>query len=1072
MREIDDWLEQLGLGEYAETFARNDIDFDVLVEISEHDLMELGVSFGNRKRLLRAIREQLEPPDPAAAGTAPREQPAPDPLEDDAERRQITVLFCDLVGSTDLSSRLPLEDYRELLGSYQRTTRRIVSEFGGYVARYLGDGLLAYFGYPQAGEDDAERAITAATALVPAVSAIASPQGEALACRIGIATGTVVVGGSVEAGGSREKTVLGVTPNFAARLQAEADENQIIIAPSTLSLVGGRVATRVIDFRTLKGIAGETPIIEVLGVRDTTRFEAHTGGHLGTMVGRSAELDLLTRRWNDAVSGNGGACFVLGEAGLGKSRLVEQLISGIQQPHTVLRCSCSPQHQSTPFHPIAHELERLAGFSAHDSESVRRAKLQSLLGRISPPSVERMETFYKLLSLGAREETPEGSEQNFLAATEAALLEHLSWSAAQRPALVLFEDVHWADPSTHALVSRLVDRAPELRALVLVTQRPGAAGEVSVSPSMSVLNLTPLSRDESRELLHGLTDSVRLDSELEQVILDRADGVPLFLEQLVQTAAETASTGAVPATLMDSLMGRLDRLGDGKRVAQAAAVIGRNFPFGLLAELLDMPPRALREQLARLEQSRIVLQRGFGGEVEYQFSHALLRDAAYDSLLRERRRHMHHRAARALVGQGHETGERIPETIAYHHEAAGEHVEAVRYWELAGRRARQRSASLESATHFARAIELLGHEDAAARSERELMLRLELYGQLVAVHGNAAPEVMENYELARELLPNVRDRRLAFRARHHMRTFYMVRGQLPQARVLGDELLRLAREIDDPALLVQAHRAHGLCLFALGELDAGRRHLERSIELYRPEVHAVQRFEYASDPLVLARCNLGWAYAFLGRSGDAIEHVTGAVRRAEELEHRHSLAFALSIEACTRQALDDAPGTTAAAERAMALSQVNGYPYWIAWNRMLLAWAELAPDDGTLGDYERGIEEYERTGARMMLPYFFTLHGELLVRLRRQTQALDALRRAEEEVRGTGTAFYEAEVHRLRAEALAASGEAPELLRSSLLEATTIATREGNALLAARVERTVRERLGPRLSVAGPGGRA
>jgi predicted ATPase len=579
-----------------------------------------------------------------------------------------------------------------------------------------------------------------------------------------------------------------------------------------------------------------------------------------------------------------------------------------------------------------------------------------------------------------------------------------------------------------------------------------------------------------------MTDDKRLPPEVLQQIVEKTDGVPLFVEEMTKAVLESGVLKAtneqyelvgslavltIPATLHDSLMARLDRLGLGKEVAQLAAAIGRQFAYALLRSVAPWDDAALQQGLRQLVAAELCYQHGIIPQATFVFKHALIRDAAYDSLLRARRRQLHGQIARVLESKRGSEQDYELETIAHHFEAAQEIDQAIVYWENAGLQARQRSANQEAAAHFTHAIDLLRgrgrHRDDA---ERELRLRVELGGQLIACYGNGALEVEENYTRAQALLEHVHDRQLTFRAQHGLRTFYMVRGLLQRARDIGEQLLQLAGELADDSLLLQAYRPHGLCLFAMGEFAAAQYYLEQAIALYQPHLHGSQRFEYISDPLVLARCNLGWALSFLGDRSAALEQTNRAIAFAEQLEHMHSLAFALSLAASTRQALGDLDATQSLAERTLLLSQTYGYPYWVAWAHMLLGWVhgQSGVQTPAAQEIEHGLDIYRGTGARMMLPYFLALLAETNMQHGQPQAALRHLEAAQERIDMTGTRFYEAEIYRLMGRLQADYFHAPQEARRAFLQAIDIAARQRNALLQHAAQQSLDELLGTQRS--------
>ncbi len=719
--DLRQWLAEIGLEQHAEIFAANDIDLDILPELSDEDLKELGLSLGHRRRLLRAIAElSCKQPTPAIEPAAP-----PGDAVRAAERRQLTVLFCDLVGSTELSARHDPEDLRELLGRYHDAMAAVVERHGGYVANYQGDGVLAYFGWPRADEDEAAQAVRAGLAAVAAAKALA------LQVHVGIASGTVVVG-DIEAAGRRQAgAIAGETPNLAARLEALAGPDQVVIGGLTRQLIGAAFILDDLGPQELKGIADPVRAWQVLAERPIeSRFDARTG-RLTPFVGREHELGLLLDRFHRAAAGEGQAVLLSGEAGIGKSRLVQQLQERLPA-HSPMRMQCSPFHTTTALHPVFRHLEHAAGFAAGDDPEAKLDKLETLLRQGVDDLAESMALLGPLLSLpasqryGTIELVAEQRKERVLR----LLVDLLLGLAARTPVLFLIEDAHWIDPVTHELVTHILARLADARILVLITHRPEFQSDWTRHPQVTVLTLTRLSREQGAAVVHavggdGLTDDVvgRIGR--------RAEGVPLFIEELTRSVldAGNAPDSNIPETLQGSLLARLDRLGpEVRELAQIAAVIGREFSAQLLSALVGKPEAALAPALERLVASQIVLPAGTAPEA-YVFRHALLQDAAYHALLLSRRRHHHGAVAATLERDFPQVAESQPDLVAQHYTAADMPERAIPFWLRAGERSRGRSAVLEAIGHFQRGLEMArALPESAARSRHILALLLALGG--------------------------------------------------------------------------------------------------------------------------------------------------------------------------------------------------------------------------------------------------------------------------------------------------------------------------------------------------------
>ena len=674
MQQIADWLEKLGMSEYAQRFVESDIDTSILRDLTDQDLKELGVSLGHRRKMLRAIAELA-----GAAPTTPEATLAQPKPQETAERRQVTVMFSDLVGSTALSARMDPEDLREVISAYQKCVAETVGRFGGFVAKYMGDGVLVYFGYPQAHEDDAERAVRAGLELVAAASSLKT-HGRT---RIGIATGVVVVGDLIGSGASQEQAIVGETPNLAARLQGIAEPNKVVIAEGTRRLLGNLFELEDLGAQDLKGIAG--PVRAWTAVRSASvegRFEAFHASGLTDLVGREEELELLLRRWSKAKTGEGQVVLISGEAGIGKSRLTAALLKNLAaEPHTRLRYFCSPQYTDSAFYPFIGQMERSAGFARDDASQARLDKLDALFAP-SLMSAEDVALIAEMLSLPndgrypVLNLTPPQRRQKNL---EGYVLQ-VGAFARQNPVLMIFEDAHWTDPTSLELLGRIVDRIADLRVLLIVTFRPEFEAPWIGRPHVTALTINRLAQRDIDAMIDRVVGNKLLPASIRQDIIERTDGIPLFVEEMTKAVLEAESEGdarltaanmpspalAVPASLHASLMARLDRLGAAKDVAQIGAAIGREFSHALLAAVVREPEAELRLALERLVTAGLLFRQGVPPHATYLFKHALVQDAAYGTLLREPRRALHARIAETIESQFAEIAESRPELLARH----------------------------------------------------------------------------------------------------------------------------------------------------------------------------------------------------------------------------------------------------------------------------------------------------------------------------------------------------------------------------------------------------------------------
>jgi class 3 adenylate cyclase/predicted ATPase len=1040
--EIGPWLESLGLGRYAQAFRDNDIDAALLPTLTADDLRELGVaSLGHRKRLLAAIGALTKPPEARPAAPAPGAALPVSP----AERRQLTVMFADLVGSTALSTRLDPEEVGEVLRAYRDAVAAAVARFEGHVAKYMGDGVLAYFGWPSAHEDEAERAVRAALAAVEAVGRLGTPGGARLACRVGLATGLVVVGEPVGEGAAREEAVVGETPNLAARLQGLAASGTVVLGEATRRLLGGLFELEELPAPALKGFDGPQRAFRVLGegaARD--RFEALRGTGGAPLVGREHELGLLLDRWERARDGEGQVVLLSGEPGIGKSRLLRALRERLAgEPHAALGQYCSPFHRTGTLHPVVGLLERVVRFDRGDPPSRKLDKLEAMLTPATADAAEAVPLVAALLSIptGDRYPPPALAPQRQKERTLEVLLDQLAGLAAARPVLDVFEDVHWADPTTLELLDLLVDRVRALPVLVLVTSRPGFAPRWTGRAHVTPLALGRLSRRQGAAVVGHLTGGKALPAEVLERIVERTDGVPLFVEELTKAVLEAGllreedegytlagplPPPAIPATLHDSLMARLDRLATPAReVAQVGAVIGREFGHGLLAAVAGVADGTLGDALERLVGAGLLFRRGVPPDATYAFKHALVQDAAYESLLKSRRQHWHARVARA-VEEGHPGATAAdPGLLAHHFARAGLTEKAAEYHEKAGRRALAASAAAEALAHFGQALEQLGALPASeGRLRRELAIRLAQGSGAIAAHGFTVPAVGEAYGRAAELCEELGEERELFPVLYGLGLHRLYRGELAAVTRGAERLLALAEGADDRGLLFFAHRAIAVAAWPAGDFARARCHVERALGLYAPEAHRTPASVYAFDPRVVCLDHLARALLPLGFPERALAVNDEAAAEARRVGHANSLALPLFYGGVMRQILGDREGVRARVDELARTAAEVGLGFWQIGAAILHGWllADAGDPAAGLAAIRRGVEEWRAAGAEYLLPYFLALAAQAELAAARPRAALDLLAEARGRVERTGEGWYAAEILRLEGEALLALG--------------------------------------------------
>ena len=859
MQQIADWLQNLGLGQYAQRFAENDINFAILADLTDQDLQEIGVtSLGHRRQLLRAITElkggETGTPKPAT------EYIAPVTPHDTAERRQVTVMFADLVGSTALSAHMDPEDLREVIAAYRKCAAETVRHLGGFVSQYLGDGVLVFFGYPQAHEDDAERAVRAGLQLVAAVAGLRTRA--SLQTRVGIATGLVVVGEIADAGGPQERGIIGQTPNLAARLQSSAEPNQVIIAESTRRLLGNLFELEDLGTKDLKGIAGPVRVWAALRPSSAaSHFEALHGTTLTDLVGREEELELLLRRWSKAKTGEGQVVLLSGEPGIGKSRLTAALLEAIApEPHTRLRNFCSPQHTDSALYPTIGQIERAAGFSRDDSWQAKLDKLDALLAQ-SSTSARDAALVAEMLSLpnDGRYPVLELAPQQRRQQTLEALVLQVATLSRQNPVLMVFEDVQWTDPTTLELFGLIVERIPTLHVLLIMTFRPEFEPPWIGRPYVTALTINRLGQREVSAMIDRVVGNKSLVESVREDIIERTDGIPLFVEEITKAVLEAESQRAaehaiavipppaleVPASLHASLMARLDRLGPAKEVAQIGAAIGREFSRALLAAVVRKPEEELNSALDRLLAAGLVFRQGVPPDTSYLFKHALVQDAAHGTLLREPRRALHARIAETLESQFADIVERQPELLARHCTEAGLIEKAAHLWGKAGQRSLDKSALLEAVEHITRALDQIEDLPATPALRREqIKLQVALLTPLIHVKGYAAPETKAAAERARLLIEQAEalgeppeDPLLLFSVLYSFWVARFVAFNGDVMRDLAAQFLALAEKQGAAVPLMVGHRIMGISLLHTGDIEKrGCISIERSRSMTLPSI--------------------------------------------------------------------------------------------------------------------------------------------------------------------------------------------------------------------------------------------
>jgi class 3 adenylate cyclase/predicted ATPase len=1059
----DDGLEELRSELIGIKRVAADVDGEHLVLASEGRLARPeGAALSQPLPALR-LAERLPAPTierelPGAASVAPAAAPA-------AERRQLTVMFCDLVGSTALSTGMDPEDLRDVMASFLSRCSAAIRRYDGFIAKYMGDGILAYFGYPRAHEDEAERSARAGLDILDAMAdlnaAVLRPPGVKLAVRIGIATGPVIVGDQIGEGTAQQIEVVGETPNLAARLQALAQPNQIVVSAATRAMLGDHFDLDDLGAYELKGFAEPVPVWRVLSARDVeSRFAATRTGSTAPLVGRQEEMGLLLRAWDSSSHGRGQVVLIQGEAGVGKSRLVEGLRGATGTDRIWVAIRCSPFHTASAFHPIIEHLRRVFRWQPEDTAPQHLAKLEAGLGSFKTlPLAESVRLFADLVTVPTPEDRYPRLSMTAQQQRDATLDAIVAWLielAEGAPVLMAWEDLHWADSTTLEALGMLIEQAPTARLLVVATYRPELTPPWPQRSHMTPITLNRLERPDVETMVGHLAGGRPLPGEVVDHIVAKADGVPLYVEELTKAILGSGVLEArgdayvlrgalaqlhIPETLQDSLMARLDRAPRLREVAQLGSVLGREFAYDMISALAGIEEEMLQSGLGQLVVDELLYQRGRPPRSRYLFKHALIQDAAYQSLLKRTRQQYHQQVAKLLEDRFPEVASTQPELVAHHYTEGNCPAQAIAYWHRAGMAAARQSANVEAIDQFRRGLALVeALPDMRERAERELDLQMALGPALFATKTYNHPDVGRAYARAWELCRQLDDYSREFTALRGLMLHHLGHAEMEKSQHFAEEALRVAERLDDAARLVGAHMAVGVTLYCQGKLEPALAQFRRGFEMFHPHQQQLRDWP-GSHPGVQCQFYSMLISWMLGYPDRSIEELRAAVRSAETLGHPSTLAQTLCFAALIHIFRRDPLAVADFAGRALKICKEQHIAQHLAFALCADGWAlgVSGESEKGLAQIGQGVDTYGVGPARHML---LALRADAQLTIGKPEAALASVAAGVKAVEKTGGAQLEAELYRLRGEALLAGARTVSEAEAAMQQGIDVARRQ------------------------------
>ncbi len=1051
--DVRHWLIENGFEQFVESFEFNEVDWALLLELTNEDLKDLGVAkLADRKKILAALPSSTIGESGAESGLPPAlaVTPASSFQASAAEHRQLSVMFCDLVGSTELATRLDAEEYRAVVRCFHSTCAKAVQLHGGFVAQYMGDGVLVYFGYPMADESDAERAVTAGLEVVSACR-----RSNAGSVRIGIATGRVIVGDLIGSGSSAQTAVTGETPNFAARLQSLARPDTVVVSNNTRNLAGGGFEYIELGQHLVKGYAAPVSVWEIARARPVeSRFESSHGAALNPLLGRKTELNLLLDRWQLACGAEGQTVFISGEAGIGKSRLLEGLRQEVDSSKRVsIRYQCVPNRTSSAFYPAIAQLQRAANLEPDDAADIRLDKIEAFLQALGTVNPDDLKIFAHLLSIpfehryGAQTLSPLQTKTRTLE----ILVSQLVALAARGPILFLIEDAHWIDPASEELLELAISRIQQSSVLLVVTHRTEWKPALQGYNNVSSLRLNRLGKIYSANLVRAVAGDFLTDAAVDRIV-SRTDGIPLFIEELTKSLVEGGLDIAaidIPDTLRASLLARIDRLSArAKEVVQVGSVIGRDIPLDLLESVFQKQKHYFNEAIHQLIQTELLYRSGTASKVQYSFKHALVQDSVYSSMLTDLRQAHHLNVANTLVQEFPQTVETAPELVAYHFAEAHSYDSALIYWHRAGKRSASRSADAEAVVQLNQAIDVLNQiEQTPHLLATKLELHIDLSGPLIATGGYSSAEMDRNTQMALQLSEALGDTSRIFPILYSRLVYHLHTGSVPRACELASDFLALANRNGDRETIVQGHRLVGFSQLISGAPIEADWHLQLAAAFTSPESGGLSPSVYGQDIESTAKVLAAWARLHCGFPEQAVALFDQALARATVLDHVNTLGVVLFHGANMFVSMRLDNRVSACLSALQTINQKHELTIWqVAESIVRAGLLSLRGEHEKVAlEAEAALSNYSNVlGMQMHTPFILSFIALAHTENNVADQALPCLQQAIQIARSSGARLEDAELKRLIGRV--------SYLECGFCEATEVAYKE--ALTVARDRQT------------------